>query len=305
MRTASSYDLADLVSRRRAAGTTVSVVLPARNESPTVGAIVAAIRRDMMTSVDLVTELVVIDSGSTDDTAAVAAAAGARVLPAYSVRPDLGTRPGKGEALWKGLLATSGDLVVFLDADLQGFSSSYVVGLLAPLLLDPLVSFVKAAYDRPLLAGGQFLAEAGGRVTELVARPLLNAHWPELAGIVQPLGGECAGRRPLLESLPFVTGYGVDIALLVDVYDEVGIGGIAQVDLGRKTHRHQSDEALGGMAAAIWRAALDRLDRRGRMKLVEEPGSTLRQFRREPAGGFAAVVSEVVLDERPPVHSVR
>ena len=303
MRTAGSYDARDLAARRSASRTTVSVILPARNEAATIAAIVTAIRRDLMDTVTLVDELLVVDSGSTDDTATIARAAGARVVAAADIRPDLGNQTGKGEALWKGLLATTGDVVVFLDADLQEFSSSYVVGLLGPLLTDPSVSFVKAAYDRPLLAGGQFFAEAGGRVTELVARPLLNAHWPELAWIVQPLAGEYAARRPLLASLPFVTGYGVDLALLVDAYDAVGVGGIAQVDLGRKTHRHQSDASLGLMSAAIWRTALDRLDRSGRVKLGDDLGATLTQFRRAETG-FASVTSDVVLDERPPLDRV-
>jgi glucosyl-3-phosphoglycerate synthase len=302
LRTAASYDARDLQARRLASGTTVSVILPARDEAATIAAIVGAIRTDLMDDVPLVDELLVVDSGSTDDTAAVALAAGARVVAAAEVRPELGDRPGKGEALWKGLLSTSGDVVVFLDADLEEFSSAYVVGLLGPLLTDPSVSFVKAAYDRPLLAGGQLLAEAGGRVTELVARPLLNAHWPELSVVVQPLAGEYTGRRSLLESLPFVTGYGVDLALLVDVYDAVGLDGLAQVDLGRKSHRHQSDVALGQMSAAIWRTALDRLDRTGRVKLSDDPGATLTQFRRTQ-NGFSTVTSAVVLDERPPVDT--
>jgi glucosyl-3-phosphoglycerate synthase len=303
LRTAGSYDPVDLATRRQASGTTVSVILPARNESATVGAIVSAIHRDLVEAVHLVDELLVVDSGSADDTAAVARAAGAEVRAAAAIRPDLGDRRGKGEALWKGLLATTGDVVVFLDADLEDFDSSSLTGLLGPLLTDPSIAFVKAAYDRPLLAGGQLLAEAGGRVTELVARPVLNAHWPELSGIVQPLAGEYAGRRSLLESLPFVTGYGVDLALLVDVYDAVGAAAIAQVDLGRKSHRHQSDESLGQMSAAIWRTALDRLDRAGRVKLSDEPGATLTQFQRTGTG-FATVTSDVVLDERPAVREL-
>lgn len=299
LRTPASYDVAALAAAR---SQSVSVVLPARNEAETVGAIVSAIRSELAGS--LVDEVVVIDSGSTDATAAVAAAAGARVARAGDVRADLGDRPGKGEALWKGLLATTGDIVVFLDADLQDFAASTVVGLVGPLLTEPGVAFVKAAYDRPLLAGGELLAEAGGRVTELVARPLLNAHWPALAGIVQPLGGEYAGRRSLLESVPFVTGYGVDLALLIDVCELAGVDAIAQVDVGGKRHRHQSDEALGLMAATIWATAVDRLDRAGWVKLTEDPTRTLTQFRRVD-GAYQARVSDVTLDERPPVSSVR
>jgi glucosyl-3-phosphoglycerate synthase len=303
-RTAASYDHAALVARKRADGTSVSVVLPARNEAATIGLIIDAIRTELMGEAPIVDELLVVDSGSSDGTAAVARAAGATVRATHDIRPDLGDRDGKGEALWKGLLATTGDLVVFLDADLEAFDAVAVSGLLGPLLLEPDVSFVKAAYDRPLLAGGELLAEAGGRVTELVARPLLNAHWPELGAIVQPLAGEFAARRTLLESLPFVTGYGVDLALLVDAYDAVGIDGIAQVDLGTKRHRHQPDAALGLMAATIYRTALERLDRSGRVKLIDEPATSLTQFRRD-GNGFAAATSHIGGDERPPICSLR
>jgi glucosyl-3-phosphoglycerate synthase len=303
LRTAASYERDELVARKRADGTTVSVVLPARNEAATIGAILDAIRTQLTGTAPLVDELLVVDSGSSDQTAAVARAAGATVRGAADIRPDLGARAGKGEALWKGLLATTGDIVVFLDADLEAFDATAVVGLLGPLLLEPDVSFVKAAYDRPLLAGGELHAEGGGRVTELVARPLLNAHWPELGAIVQPLAGEFAARRALLESLPFVTGYGVDLALLIDVYDEVGIAGIAQVDLGTKRHRHQSDTALGLMAAAIYRTVLERLDRSGRVKVLDEPSSGLIQFTRK-AGQFIAARSDIAIDERPAASTV-
>ncbi|MEU3505200.1 glucosyl-3-phosphoglycerate synthase, partial [Streptomyces hundungensis] len=198
-----------MLAAKHRTGTTVSVVLPALDEEATVGAIVATIRRELMTdAVPLVDELVVVDSGSRDRTAEVAAAAGARVVHRDAILPRVPALPGKGEVLWRSLLVTSGDVVCFVDADLRDFDAGFVSGIVGPLLTDPDVAFVKAMYDRPFgTTAGQ-----GGRVTELVARPLLNLHWPQLAGVVQPLGGEYAARRSLLERLPFPVGYGVELA---------------------------------------------------------------------------------------------
>ncbi|GAA3430192.1 glucosyl-3-phosphoglycerate synthase [Streptosporangium sandarakinum] len=281
---------------------TVSVVLPARDEAETVGGIVAAIRRDLMEAVPLVDELVVVDSRSVDDTAARAARAGARVVAQDEVLPDLKPLDGKGEALWKSLAATSGDLLVFVDADLREFRTSFVTGLLGPLLADPGVVYVKGCYDRPLrdVQGG------GGRVTELVARPLLNLHWPMLAGFVQPLAGEYAGRRSALERVPFVTGYGVELALLVDLLELAGLDALAQVDLGRRVHSHQSTEALGGMAAQILQTCWSRLERQNKMIPLHEPSPRLVQFRRGAggAGGHRATVRDTAVAERPPMATV-
>ncbi|HMA46068.1 MAG TPA: glucosyl-3-phosphoglycerate synthase [Frankiaceae bacterium] len=279
-----------LLARKNAS---VSVVLPALNEGRTIGRIVAAIHRELVRRVPLVDEIVVIDPGSTDGTARAAAAAGAEVVAEADVLPAYGRVPGKGEALWKSLHVTRGELVAFVDADLEQFDPDLVTGLLGPLLLEPAVSFVKASYERPLRGG--LLPAGGGRVTELVARPLLNAHWPALAGVVQPLSGEYAARRSLLERLPFVSGYGVELALLVDVLHIAGLDAIAQVEVGRKVHRHQDDEALGRMAAHIWQTA------RVRLGLPADAGLT--QFRRGPAG-LEAVTTEVRVTERPPMLTV-
>src|SRR3954454_14283682 len=208
---APSLDALDLDARlgaKRRGRHRVSVVLPARNEEATVGGMVAGLREHWVLGTPLVDELLVVDSDSTDATAQVARAAGADVVSTAEVLPAHGTRPGKGEALWKSLAATTGDLVVFLDADLLGDVTHYVPGLLAPLLTDPQVAYVKGCYTRPLELDGVSIPAGGGRVTELTARPLLNALWPELAGFVQPLGGEYAGRRATLEQVPFVSGYG-------------------------------------------------------------------------------------------------
>jgi len=288
----------------RAKGDTrVSVVLPARDESATVGKIVSAIRRRLVEEVPLVDEIVVVDSGSVDETAAVARAAGALVVRQCDALPRLGDLPGKGEALWKSLLVTSGEIVVFVDADLRDFDEQFVVGLLGPLLSDPQVSFVKAFYDRPLAHGSEVLPAGGGRVTELVARPLLNLHWPELAGFVQPLAGEYAARRRLLEQLPFVSGYGVEIGMLIDIVEQEGLDAMAQVDLGHRSHRNSADDALGRMAAQIHLTVLSRLASHGRVIMTGTPRSRLTQFTR--AGGvFVPQTREVGVTERPPMVEV-
>ncbi|MCX3061611.1 glucosyl-3-phosphoglycerate synthase [Streptomyces beihaiensis] len=286
--------LSRLVAAKHASGQKVSVVLPALNEEETVGAIVSVIRRELMTpAVPLVDELVVIDSGSADRTSEVAAAAGARVVHRDSILPRIPARPGKGEVLWRSLLATGGDIVCFVDADLREFSADFVSGIVGPLLTDPDVAFVKAMYDRPL---GE-TAGQGGRVTELMARPVLNLHWPLLAGFVQPLGGEYAARRSLLERLPFPVGYGVELGLLVDALHTVGLDALAQVDVGVRKHRHQDGQALGRMAAAIYRTAQLRL---ARGHLVRPH---LTQFERG-ADGFEPRTYAVDTEERPPMTEI-
>jgi glucosyl-3-phosphoglycerate synthase len=297
------WPLADVAARK--GRTSVSVVLPALDEQETVGEIVATIRRDLMQAVPLVDELVVVDSGSSDATAAVAAKAGARVVHRDDILPRVPPVPGKGEVLWRSLYATSGDVVAFVDADLRDFSASFVVGLLGPILADPSVQLVKGMYDRPLAAGAQVLPAGGGRVTELVARPILNLHWPQLSGFVQPLAGEYAARRGLLERLAFPCGYGVEIAMLVDTLCLCGLDAMAQVDLGVRHHRHQDDASLGRMAAQVWQAALVRLDRDGRVRPGPESAGapTLTQFERRE-DGFRFVTSDVRCLERPPMTTV-
>ncbi|MGJ5827009.1 glucosyl-3-phosphoglycerate synthase [Streptomyces ossamyceticus] len=282
-----------ILAAKRASGQTVSVVLPALNEEETVGDIVAVIRHDLMEQVPLVDEVVVVDSGSTDRTSEVAAAAGARVVHRDDILPRLPAVPGKGEVLWRSLLVTTGDIVCFIDADLKEFSSDFVSGIVGPLLTDPGVDLVKAMYDRPLgAAAGQ-----GGRVTELMARPLLNMHWPQLAGFVQPLGGEYAARRSLLERLPFPVGYGIELGMLVDALHLVGLDALAQVDVGVRKHRHQDGQALGRMSAAIYRTAQLRLARGHLIRPV------LTQFERG-AEGFEPRTYAVDVEERPPMAEI-
>ncbi len=236
-----------------------------------------------------------LDSLSTDATAARAAAAGARVVKATEALPSVAPVPGKGEAMWRALFATEGDVVAFCDADLLDAGPHYGIGLLGPLLTNPATMLVKGFYDRPLVTDDGTVTGYGGRVTELVARPLLGLYRPDLAGLVQPLAGEWAGRRTLLESLPFPTGYGVEMAVLLDTVEKHGIEAVAQVDLGTRTHRQQSPDALGVMATEVMGTALRRFGR-------EPIGTGIRQF---TAVGHEIVDTAVGLVEREPVAKVR
>jgi glucosyl-3-phosphoglycerate synthase len=289
-----------VLAAKRASAQTVSVVVPARNEAATVGGIVERIVGDLVESTGLVDEVVVMDSDSDDDTGRIAREAGAIVYRTADVAPELGSFPGKGEALWKSLFVTDGTLVVFVDADLTVWSPRFVVGLLGPLLTRPETLLVKGFYRRLSSTGGAEHGD-GGRVTELVARPLLNLGWPALAAVVQPLAGEWAARRSLLEALPIPVGYGVELATLLDTFDRHGLDGLAQVDLGRRGHRHQPVRDLGVMAAELLGVA----HRRGaehvrRPPTADSSSPTLRQF--DAASGWTA--RPVPTAERPPAMSM-
>lgn len=276
---------------------TVSVVLPARDEERTIGSLVGGLVRFLQLDCRLVDELVVLDDASRDRTAQVAAEAGARVVSGPAVHPEV-SRGGKGCAMWKALIATRGELVVFLDADVPEFPAHWVASLLLPLLREPAVGLVKAAYDRPLEVDGVAHPGSGGRVTRLVAIPSLGALVPELTVFAQPLAGETAARRSLLESLPFMTGYGVELGLLLDAHARLGLPGLAQVDLGVRSHRHQSDEALGEMAAAVLQVALDRAGR----PLAAEPRHS--RVDRDDRGRLRFRSSALELRALPPVESL-
>jgi glucosyl-3-phosphoglycerate synthase len=265
---------ADIAARKIASGDRVSVVLPALNESETIGAICTAIRQDLMGNRPLVDELLVVDCASTDATRAIATSAGATVYDVSQLLPDVAVEPGKGEALWRSLSAVEGDIVVWIDSDIREFSASFVTGLVAPLVTDPTVSYVKGFYRRPILREGELVPGEGGRVTELLARPLLAALFPELSGFAQPLAGEYAGRVDVLRRLPFFTGYSVEVGLLIDMLDVVGLDGLAQVDLGERIHRNRTLVELGPIAYAIARTILKRADERGRMRWASSLRST-------------------------------
>jgi glucosyl-3-phosphoglycerate synthase len=282
---------------------TISVVLPALNEERTIEAIVAMINRDLRENRQFVDELVVMDCGSTDRTREVAAAAGAVVRQINEVLPAIPSRQGKGEALWRSLAATTGDLVAFIDSDLESFTSSYVVELLRPLLCDKAVHLVKAAYERPLRLGQTYEVAGGGRVTEVVARPLLNLYWPELSHLIQPLAGEYAARRSLLDTLAFPSGYGVEIGLLIDTLRSVGAEAISQVDLGVRRHRNRSDLELGRMASEVIQAAMYRLSLGNGNQRARFFTPALTQFAATDRA-FEAHTHDVSYVERPPINTI-
>jgi glucosyl-3-phosphoglycerate synthase len=246
------FTASELAALKAAQGTRISVCLPARDEAETVGPIVTAIRRALVERAALVDEIVVIDDDSSDATAAAAAGSGARVVRAGDILPDTGPGSGKGNVLWKSVYACEGDLLCWVDADIRDFSPHFVTGLLGPLLTRADTAFVKGFYRRP----GEH--HDGGRVTELVARPLLSQLFPHLTGFVQPLAGEYAGRRAVLDDIPFVEGWGVELALLVDVVARHGLNSVAQVDLGERRHRNRPLADLGPQAMAILVTALRR-----------------------------------------------
>lgn len=295
------YAAADLVAAK--AGRRISLVLPARNEETTVGVMVAAIRAALVDGVPLIDELVVIDSDSTDATARVAREAGATVYAQAAILPELGLRAGKGEALWKSLAVTTGDLVGFVDSDLYDFDPRLVVGLFGPLVCEDL-AFVKGCYERPLSVVGGVVPGGGGRVTELVARPLLSMWWPELTGFVQPLAGEYAARRDVFESVPFVGGYGVEIGLLIDLLEAYGLDALAQVDLDVRKHRNAPDTALARMSMQIQRTVWERLVRQGRAHGASPPVELFHQYARSAGGGFERITTELAYSERPPMGGI-
>ncbi|MEO8889040.1 MAG: glucosyl-3-phosphoglycerate synthase [Jatrophihabitantaceae bacterium] len=288
-----------LLAAKRERGETVSVVIPARNESGSVGAVVAGIRTALMQEFPLVDELIVMDSLSTDATAEVARANGALVRSVADVRPDLGVRAGKGEALWKSLFVSSGSILVFIDADLTEWGPHFVTGLLGPMLTERDTWLVRGFYDRLLDVAPGTRSTEGGRVTELMARPLLAARWPDLAAVVQPLAGEWAIRRSLFEQLYVPVGYGVELATLIDTWLLHGLDAIAQVDLGERGHRHQSVHDLGAMALEILQVADVRswLVERGAEQSIE-----LAQYERGAATTWR--MRQVAVTERPPSASV-
>lgn len=287
-----SWTVDELVAAK--AGRTISVVLPALNEAATVGAVIDSITPMLGGLVD---ELIVLDSGSTDDTEACARAAGARVVHREEALPEVPPQPGKGEALWRSLAATKGDIIVFIDSDLIDPDPMFVPRLVGPILTGDGIQLVRGFYRRPITLGDGHEDTGGGRVTELVARPLLAALRPELGAILQPLGGEYAGTRELFTSVPFAPGYGVEVGILIDTYDKYGLEGIAQVNLGVRTHRNRPLHELGPMSRQIIATLLTRCG-------IPDSGVGLTQF--FPDGdGYIARTSAVSMEDRPPMNTLR
>jgi glucosyl-3-phosphoglycerate synthase len=293
-------DLRRLVQLKEKQGVTVSLVLPTLDEEETIGPIVRRAMREMVGRVPLLDEVLVIDSASSDRTREIAEAEGARVVQHPDVLSRYGSFRGKGEALWKSLYETSGDIVVWADTDVRHWHHRMVYGTLGPLLHEPRLQYVKGYYQRPIVQEGVLKEGGGGRVTELVARPLINLFYPELSGLIQPLAGEYAGRRGLLESIPFFTGYAVEIGHLIDAAERVGIEGLGQVDLERRVHRNQELEGLSRMSFVILQAVMKRIEERRKARLFAELGSTMK-LPRSGKGRLSLEVIELADQERPPM----
>ncbi len=293
-------DLRRLVQLKEKQGVTISLVLPTLNEEETIGPIVRKAIREMVGRVPLLDEILVIDSASTDRTREIAEAEGARVVQHPDVLARYGSFRGKGEALWKSLYETSGDIVVWADTDVKNWHPRMAYGTLGPLLHEPRLQYVKGYYQRPIVQEGILKEGGGGRVTELVARPLINLFYPELSGMIQPLSGEYAGRRSLLETIPFFTGYAVEIGHLIDTTERLGIEGLGQVDLERRVHRNQELEGLSRMSFVILQAVMKRLEERRKARLFAELGSTMK-LPRSGKGRLSLEVIELADQERPPM----
>jgi glucosyl-3-phosphoglycerate synthase len=294
------FDPAALVEAKRRAGVSVSVCIPTLNEEATVGGIVRSIRTELMDRLPLVDELAVMDSSSSDRTAEEAERSGAAVFQERDVLPDLEPMTGKGEALWKSLFVLRGDVILWLDADIRNFHPRFVWGPLGPILSDPAIGYVKSFYQRPI-EDGRAASLEGGRVTELVARPLINMFWPHLAGMIQPLSGEYAGRRSVLQEVPFFTGYAVEMGLLIDVAARFGTETMAQVDLEERVHRNRPIGELSRMAFAVIRAALSRLGEAERRRASAALG--MFQFESED-GEYRISSTPIQVDERPAAVTV-
>lgn len=296
-------DLDELLQLKRARGLTISVALPALNEEETVGKVIHTIKGELMDRVPLIDEIVLIDSNSTDDTRKIAESLGVPVYIHQDILPQYGQRTGKGEALWKSLFVTQGDIILWIDTDIVNIHPRFIYGLVGPLLIDPRISFVKGFYRRPIKVGERVLAGGGGRVTELTARPLLNLFFPELSGVIQPLSGEYGGHRSLLEQLPFFSGYGVEIGLLIDVFKKCGLDCLAQVDLQKRIHHNQPLEALSKMSFAIIQAVTRKLDIYHGYSVLEDVNLTMKLIRYE-TGRLYLNLEEIAELERPPMVSL-
>lgn len=296
-------DLNNLMALKEKQGVTISLALPALNEEETVGKVIRTIKNALMENVPLLDEIMLMDSNSTDRTRRIARDLGVPVHIHQQILPDLDPRSGKGEALWKSLLVTKGDIVAWIDTDIVNIHPRFVYGIIGPLLLNRNIKLVKGFYRRPLRVGNKVQAGGGGRVTELTARPLMNLFYPELSGVVQPLSGEYAGRREALEQATFFSGYGVETGLLIDVFEHYGLSAIAQVDLLERIHHNQELEALSKMSFAIIQTVLRKLEARYERSFIEEINRTMKLIR-YAKGGYFLEVEEVAERERPPMLTI-
>ena len=296
-------DLQRLVDEKERLGLTISLCIPTLNEEATIGKEVVVFRSELQQRYPLLDEIAVIDSGSSDRTLEVAAAFGADTYLASEILPHLEPKRGKGENLWKAIYQLRGDIIVYIDADIKNIHPRFVYGLVAPLVYRPEVKYVKAFYDRPLAAGDGVRPTGGGRVTEILIRPLFSLFFPELSLIIQPLSGEYAVRREVLEAIPFPIGYGVETSHLLDVYTRWGLEAFAQTDLDQRVHFNQPTLSLGRMSFAIMQTFLSRAESLGVVGGLPELNRVLRQFQARD-DEYEAVAFAFTEDERPPMIEV-
>lgn len=299
----SFWDLRKLIEEKERQGLRISVCIPTLNEAKTIGKEVVILRSELVKRYALVDEIAVIDSGSNDGTREIAASFGADVYLAEDILPEVGARRGKGENLWKAIYQLQGDIIVYIDADIKNIRPSFVYGLAAPLILRPDIKYVKAFYDRPLVSSHGIRPSGGGRVTEILVRPLFSLFFPELTAIIQPLSGEYAVRREVLEQICFPVGYGVETSHLIDVYQQWGLGAFGQTDLDRRVHRNQATRALSKMAFAILRTFLSRTESLGIIGGLPDIKTVLRQFQVRDST-YEQVEYEILEEERPPMITI-
>ena len=296
-------DMDDLLRRKKEQGQSISLCIPTLNEAGTIAAVVASLRAELQERFPLLDEIAVIDSGSVDGTLELAAAAGADVYQAADILPEMGHYSGKGENLWKAVYQLKGDIIVFVDGDISNIHPRFVTGLVGPLLCRPEVGYVKSFYNRPLCNDEADRAFGGGRVTEILIRPLFSLYFPELTALIQPLAGEYAVRREILEQLAFPVGYGVETAHLIDVYALGGLGVFAQTDMEERRHRSRTNQELGKTSFAILQVIGRRLRERGILLEAPQGNGGLWQFRQQGRQIYQEV-SYLVEHERPPMQEV-
>ncbi|MDR1390182.1 MAG: glucosyl-3-phosphoglycerate synthase [Treponema sp.] len=296
-------EIARLVELKEKQGVKISLAFPTLNEEATIGKEILIIRTELADRFPLIDEIAVIDSSSKDNTRKVAEQYGAKVFTAKNILPKYGNFQGKGENLWKSLFVLEGDIIVWVDADISNIAPKFVYGLIGPLLENPETAYVKAFYERPMRLARGIAASGGGRVTEILVRPLFSFFYPELARLVQPLSGEYAGRRGLLERLPFSVGYGVELGHLIDIVEIEGIEALAQVDLDMRIHRNQTTEALGKMAFGILTTFYSRLAKYGRADITGALGDAHISLEQNN-NGHRVIKSAVSHHERPPMIEI-
>ncbi len=297
------WEIKDLVAEKERKGLKISLCIPTLNEEKTIGKVIILLKSELMDTYPLVDEIAVIDSGSSDNTLEVAASFGAETYLSADILPEQGFRPGKGENLWKAIHQLKGDIICYVDADIRNINKRFVTGLVAPLIYRDEVHYTKAFYDRPLAYSEGIRPSGGGRVTEILVRPLFSLFFPELTAMIQPLSGEYAVRREVLEKLPFPIGYGVETSHLIDVWQEYGLEAFAQTDLDIRVHRNQTTNDLGKMSFGILQSFLSRLESNGMVDRLPELANIYRQFQAK-GESYEQVLKEIIEEERPPMIEI-